>query len=159
MRWGKAAASAARAREIEHDFICDPLCNNDSVVAAPEGYPLRHACTLRELVDSEWILTASRGGGHHGCVPRAGPAIAARRRALRYVQHHPDAAAGPQAVVHGGAPAHARPVASSSGLAVLPIEEPQPSHTVCLIYRADSPIPPVVASIVRQVQGLSATIS
>jgi DNA-binding transcriptional LysR family regulator len=43
-------------------------------------------------------------------------------------------------------------LAGTNGLAVLPIEDPLPSHTVCLVYRADSPMPPVVASFAAQLR-------
>ncbi|MBP0619062.1 LysR family transcriptional regulator [Cupriavidus consociatus] len=141
---------------IDHDFICEPLYNNDSVVVAHQEHPLRHARSLRELVGSEWILTTA---GMHGPGAAIMDAFRARSLPLPRVAVRCDTFGMIQALLQdrkllcmvARQLMQAR-TSASTGLAILPIEDVLPSHTVCLIYRADSPLPPVAASFAAQLR-------
>lgn len=150
------AVSPVPDEGIDHDFICEPLYNNDSVVVAHQEHPLRHARALRELVGSEWILTTAR---MHGPGAAIMDAFRARSLPLPRVAVRCDTFGMIQALLQdrkllcmvARQLMEAR-ASASTGLAVLPIEDVLPSHTVCLIYRADSPMPPVVASFAAQLR-------
>jgi len=150
------AVSPVPDQGIDHDFICEPLYNNDSVVVAHQEHPLRHARSLRELVGSEWILTTA---GMHGPGAAIMDAFRARNLPLPRVAVRCDTFGMIQALLQdrkllcmvARQLMQAR-TSAATGLAVLPIGDVLPSHTVCLIYRADSPMPPVVASFAAQLR-------
>lgn len=150
------AVSPVPDEGIENDFLCEPLYNNDSVVVAHQDHPLHHARSLRELVGSEWILT---GSSMHGPGAAIMDAFRTQDLPLPRVAVRCDTFGMIQALLHDRRLLCMVPrqlmqgeATTSGGLAVLPIEDPLPSHTVCLIYRADSRMPPLVAQFSAQLR-------
>ena len=131
---------------IEREFVSEPLYDNDSVVVAHKDHPLRNARRLRELVGSEWVLTGQRMHGPGAAILDAFraldlplPRVAVRCDTIGMIQTLLEDRSLlcllPRQLVPGQL--------ASANLVALPIEDPLPSHAVCLIYRADSPMTPV----------------
>ncbi|MGO4281101.1 transcriptional regulator, LysR family [Cupriavidus sp. OV038] len=131
---------------IEREFVCETLYHNDSVVVAHQEHPLRHARTLRELVNSDWVLTGRRMQGPGAAILDAFraldlplPRVAVRCDTIGMIQtllqDRSLLCLLPRQLVPGRL--------ATAGLVALPIEDPLPSHAVSLIYRADSPMTPV----------------
>ncbi|SCU83040.1 Transcriptional regulator, LysR-family [Cupriavidus necator] len=142
------AVSPVPDEGIEREFTCEPLYNNDSVVMAHREHPLRNARSLRELIGSDWILTGQRMHGPGAAILDAFrerdlplPRVAVRCDTIGMIEHLMQdrhlLCMLPRQMVAGRL--------AANGLVPLPIEDKLPSHTVSLIYRADSPMTPVAA--------------
>ncbi|WP_179405286.1 LysR family transcriptional regulator [Burkholderia guangdongensis] len=140
---------------IERDFVCEALYDNDSVVVAHREHPLCEARTLRELVGSEWVLTGQRMHGPGAAIldafraldlplPRVAVRCDALGMILTLLQDRTLLCLLPRQL---GASRLA-----ASGLVILPIEDPLPSHKVSLIYRADSPMTPMAQAFATQLR-------
>jgi LysR family transcriptional regulator of abg operon len=131
---------------IEREFVCEALYDNDSVVVAHHEHPLRDARTLRELVGSEWVLTGQR---MHGPGAAILDAFRALDLPLPRVAVRCDTMSMIQTLLQDRSLLCLLPRQlgasrlAAAGLMMLPIEDPLPSHTVSLIYRADSPMTPM----------------
>ncbi|MHA7682566.1 LysR substrate-binding domain-containing protein [Cupriavidus sp. PET2-C1] len=140
------AISPIPAEGLEREFSSEDLYNNDSVVVAHHEHPLRHARTLRELAGTEWVLTGRRMEGPGAAIMDAFrdhglplPRVAVRCDTIGVIQallaDRTLLCLLPRQLVATGP--HAK------GMAILPIEDKLPSHTVSLIYRAEAPMTPV----------------
>jgi len=140
---------------IERDFICEALYDNDSVVVAHREHPLRDARTLRELVGSEWVLTGQKMHGPGAAIldaframnlplPRVAVRCDTMSMILTLLQDRSLLCLLPRQL---GASRLAQ-----SGLVILPVEDPLPSHKVSLIYRADSPMTPMADAFATQLR-------
>ncbi|WP_420995013.1 LysR family transcriptional regulator [Cupriavidus sp. 30B13] len=149
------AVSPVPDHGIERDLQCEPLYDNDSVVVAHREHPLRHARSLRELVGSEWVLTGQAMQGPGAAILDAFrarglplPRVAVRCNSIGIIQpllqDRNLLCLLPRQLVPGRL--------AASGLVILPVEDPLPSHTVSLIYRADSPMTPVAAQFATQLR-------
>ena len=128
---------------------CEPLYRNDSVVAAHPLHPLRHASTLGELAEAEWLLTGQGLKGPGSAIVQAfesqglGPPRVALRcdnigTAQMLLLTNPKLLCLlPRKLVC------APPL--DRFLIALPLTDTLPSHMVSLIYPSDLPMTPVAA--------------
>ncbi len=127
----------------------EPLYRNDSVIAAHPLHPLRHARTLAELAETEWLLTGQGLKGPGSAIVEAfesqglpPPHVALRCDNLGSAQMllltNPKLLCLlPRKVVC------APPL--DRFLIALPLTDTLPSHMVSLIYPSDLPMTPVAA--------------
>ncbi len=125
-------------------LTAEPLYRNDSVIAAHPLHPLRHAHTLAELADAEWLLTGQSLKGPGSAIVdafesrgMAPPRIALRCDNLGMAQMllltNPKLLCLlPRKVIH------TPPL--DRFLIALPLTDALPSHRVSLIYPSDRPM-------------------
>jgi len=147
LREGKMdlAVGPVPAEGLDGDIIVEPLFQNDLAITAGIQNPLRHAVSLTELANAEWIGTGPLGQG-------PGAAIADGFRAHGLPVPRMMIQCDSMSAVHtllmrtNMVTALPRTIVNSEPLCrvlvALAVAEPLPRYTISLFRRADSPLLP-----------------
>ena len=143
------ALSPVHLNQIEPDLAAEPLYVSDIVIVARRGHPMAAAGSMRELVSCDWIFSSAPRGP--GAViqeafaaldrgePRLGmgwesfialPGIVATSDMLTTM---------PRALL--------RDNSWSTELVVVPVAEPLPCPTICVLRRHDMPLTPAAQAL------------
>lgn len=143
------AITPVHLNQVEPDFIAEPLYMADIVIVARRGHALAQATSLRELQHADWIFTsAPRGPGAmiremfetlELGEPRMGMVCESFLALPGIVAMSDMVATMPRSLY----------VSNSyrEELTIVPVEEPVPSPTICVLRRHDLPLTPAAQAL------------
>jgi DNA-binding transcriptional LysR family regulator len=141
-------------QDIEADLMAEPLFVGNIVVACQRSHALAGATRLAQLADCRWVLSsAPRGPGalieqafaDHGLgTPKVGLVCESFLALPGILAHSGFMATLPRTLFERNA--------FRDALCIVPIEEPMPSPTICVLRRHDLPLTPAAQCLISWIR-------
>jgi LysR family transcriptional regulator of abg operon len=150
------AISHLGSGDVAPDLVTEPLFSVRLVVGMRQHHPLRHARSLRDLEDAEWVGPGDESGEHFASGLFASMGLPVPRRLLRG-DSVPAALAlvGQTDLVGFFIEPLARLVFGHHGISQIDLDDVLPTLRVCTVYRKGSPMTPASLHFVECVRELA----